>query len=65
MKEKFLESLKEALTTYSYSTNIPLVLLDENGSSVYSIGNEEPFLQIFQRVYRRYEPLFSNSYICS
>lgn len=48
MKEKFLESLKEALTTYSYSTNIPLVLLDENGSSVYSIGNEEPFCKFFK-----------------
>ena len=34
MKEKFLEKLKEALITYSFSTKIPLVLLDENGEGL-------------------------------
>ncbi|MDO5010187.1 MAG: PocR ligand-binding domain-containing protein, partial [Intestinibacter bartlettii] len=48
MKEKFLENLKEALTTYSYSTKVPLVLLDENGETVYSIGNQEPFCKFFK-----------------
>lgn len=48
MKEKFLEKLKEALITYSFSTKIPLVLLDENGETVYSVGNEEPFCKFFK-----------------
>lgn len=48
MKEKFLEKLKEALITYSFSTKIPLVLLDENGETVYSVGNEEPFVNFLK-----------------
>ena len=48
MKEKFLEKLKEALITYSFSTKIPLVLLDENGETMYSVGNEEPFCKFFK-----------------
>ena len=48
MKEKFLENLKEALTTYSFSTKIPLVLLDEYGNPIYRISEEEPFCKFFK-----------------
>ena len=50
MKEKFLKSLEDVLVTYSYSTNIPLTLLDEYNETVYTVGEPVSFCNFFQEI---------------